>query len=440
VAVADLRWAAESAVRDSGILNPDRLRATMSRPKVDSLRIAILTHATAPGGGVAHALAVGEALCALGHEAIVHAPDPTGRGFFRDATCPVISVASKAVNGSAAELSGARIADYLAHFATPAACDFDVFHAQCSISGNALATLARRRLIAGFVRTVHAVETYADPMLARWQDRGIVDATRLLCVSHVAAAAVDAEYGVKAEIVGNGVDGAHFAPIPMPGDADLRRRLGVGSGPIFLSMGGFDPRKNTLAIIEAFTTLRRDFPEAQLIVAGVAAGFDGAPYAARCCAALERGGLAVGPGEAVVQTGPVAQSDMPALYRLAHTLVFPARAESYGLCVLEALACGTPVIVPARPPFSTYLAAAEALWVDPDDSGVIASAMRASLEPGSRARLREAGLHAVRTHSWETCATRHLPAYAALASGPAPLAAFATGAAAWNVMRMRSDA
>ena len=131
---------------------------------------------------------------------------------------------------------------------------------------------------------------------------------------------------------------------------------------------------------------------------------------------------------------------MPALYRSAHTLVVPVRAESCGLCVLEALACGTPVIVPARPPFSAYLAAAEALWVDPDDAGVIASAMRASLELYRRARLREAGLHAVRAHAWATCAARHLPAYAALASGPAPLAAFATGAAAWNVMRLRSDA
>jgi hypothetical protein len=48
---------------------------------VDRLRIAILTHSTNPRGGVVHALALGEALCDLGHEAVVHAPDPTGRGF-----------------------------------------------------------------------------------------------------------------------------------------------------------------------------------------------------------------------------------------------------------------------------------------------------------------------------------------------------------------------
>ncbi len=86
----------------------------MNRPPVGRLRIAILTHSTHPRGGVAHALALGEALCRLGHEAVVHAPDPTGRGFFRAARCPAISVAAKPVGGSAAALVGARIADYLA--------------------------------------------------------------------------------------------------------------------------------------------------------------------------------------------------------------------------------------------------------------------------------------------------------------------------------------
>ena len=55
-------------------------------------RIAILTHSTNPRGGVVHALALAEALCDLGHEAVVHGPDPTGRGFFREARCPVVSV------------------------------------------------------------------------------------------------------------------------------------------------------------------------------------------------------------------------------------------------------------------------------------------------------------------------------------------------------------
>ena len=133
------------------------------------LRIAILSHSINPRGGVAHCLALAEALCELGHEAAVHAPDPAGLGFFRNADCPTVSVAAQAVGGSTVDLVRARINDYLCHFSTPAACDFDVFHAHDGIGGNALAALKHRRLIPGFVRTVHHIDSFSDPVLAEWQ-------------------------------------------------------------------------------------------------------------------------------------------------------------------------------------------------------------------------------------------------------------------------------
>lgn len=412
----------------------------LCRPGVDRLRIAILAPSTDPRGTGVHALALGEALCALGHDAVVHAPDPTGRGFFRDARCPVISVAAKPVCGSAATVVAARIADYLAHFSTPAACDFDVFHAQCGISGNALATLTRRRLVASFVRTVHRIETVADPQLARWQDRAIVDAGQVLCTSQTWAAALAAAYDIRAEVVGSGVDGAVFGPEPGPGDDALRQRLGLGTGPVFLSVGGFAPRKNTLAIIEAFAAVHRLVPAAQLVVAGEASVLEPTGYEALCCAALERAGLSVGPGRAVIRTGPVAQADMPALYRLCATLVAPSLAEGYGLCALEAMACGTPVITSAQPPFTEYLAPGEALMVNPEDVAALARAMRESLKPARRGRLRNAGIEVARAHSWAACAARHLPTYAALLPGSESAPPPATGAAAWNITRMPTDA
>ena len=407
---------------------------------VDSLRIAILTHSTNPRGGVVHALALAEALCARGHEAVVHAPDPTGRGFFRDARCPVVSVAAKAVSGPTVELVRTRIGDYLAHFSTPAACDFDVFHAHCGISGNALATLTRRRLIHGFVRTVHHIDTFADVQLTRLQERAVVDAGRLLAVGRIWADTLAAEYGAEADVVGNGVDGAVYTPQPGPGDADLARRLGLGGGPVFLSVGGFEARKNTLGIIAGFASARRVHPQAQLVVAGGASLLDHAGYEARCSAALEAEGLEVGPGKPVIRTGPMAQADMPALYRLADTLVFPSLKEGYGLCVLEAMASGIPAIVAGRPPFTEYLAPGEALFVDPEDPGAIAAAMRASLEHPRRAELVAAGREVARAHDWDACAAHHLPAYAALARGPAATPLAATGSAAWNTTRTPGDA
>ncbi|MDR7039640.1 glycosyltransferase-like protein [Methylobacterium sp. BE186] len=376
-------------------------------------RIAILATSTSPRGSVAHALAVGEALCDLGHEAVVHAPDPTGRGFYRDARCPVVSVAARPVGGATADLVRARIEDYLRHFATPAACDFDVFHAQCGIGGNALATLSRRRLVHGFVRTVHHLETFADPQLAYWQDRAIFDANRLLCVDRASAEALAHDHGVMAQVVGNGVDQTLFRPAGAAEDEGLRLRWGLGAGPVVLCVGGFEERRNSLAVIEAFRRLRTEQPQAQLLVVGGGSILDHAGYQARCRAALDRASLGVGIGRAVIQAGIVPQAEMPAIYRLADVLAAPALRGGFGPSVLEAMACGIPVVGAARPPFTESLAARDAHLVDPEDAEAIAQAFRAVLDPAERARLAEAGRRVASLHGWAACASRHLSAYAA---------------------------
>ncbi|SDN99944.1 glycosyltransferase, MSMEG_0565 family [Methylobacterium phyllostachyos] len=377
------------------------------------LRIAILTHSTNPRGGVAHCLALAEALCVLGHEAVVHAPDPSGRGFFREAACPTVAVAAQPVAGPTVELVRTRIQDYLRHFGSPAACDFDIFHAHDGIGGNALATLKHRRLIPGFVRTVHHVDHFADPVLADWQERSIREAGRLLCVSRLWADWIRDEIGAEADIVGNGVDPSVYRDVQTGADAAVRDRWQLGPGPIILSVGGFEARKNTLGIIEAFGRLRARRPQAQLVVAGGASLLDHAAYRDRCRAALAAAGLTVGRGEAVIETGPVPQADMPALYRAADLLAFPSWTEGFGLCVLEAMACGTPALVSRRPPFTEYLAPTDALFADPADADALADAMAAALVPQTRARLRAAGLARAAAQTWRACAERHRQAYAA---------------------------
>jgi glycosyltransferase-like protein len=382
---------------------------------VKTLRIAILTHSTNPRGGVAHCLALAEALCALGHEAVVHAPDPSGRGFFRAAACPTVAVAAEPVAGPTVARVRARIDDYLRHFEDVAARDFEVFHAHDGIGGTALATLTQMRLIPGFVRTVHHVDHFADPVLADWQARSIREAGRLLCVSRLWADWIRDELGTEAWVVGNGVDLSVYRDTPTEADAALRQGWGLGPGPVVLSVGGFEARKNTLSIIAGFARLRARFPGAQLVIAGGASLLDHAAYRARCQAALESEGLTVGRGAAVIETGPVPQAEMPALYRAADLLAFPSWTEGFGLCVLEAMACGTPAIVSDRPPFTEYLTPADALFVDPADPDALAGAMAAALVPQIRARLRAAGRGRVATLSWSACAERHGAAYRACA-------------------------
>jgi glycosyltransferase-like protein len=326
-----------------------------------------------------------------------------------------VSVAARPVAGDTVELVRTRINDYLVHFGSPAACDFDVFHAHDGIGGNALATLKHRRLIPGFVRTVHHLDAFADPQLADWQDRSIQEARRILCVSQGWTDQVRSDFGAMPEVVGNGVDMAAYQPTPDLQDAAVRQRWGLGDGPIVLAIGGFEARKNTLGIIEAFARLRERHPGAQLVITGGASLLDHATYRARCQAALTAHGLAAGARGPVIETGPVPQADMPALYRIADVLAFPSLKEGFGLCVLEAMACGTPVIVSHRPPFTEYLSEVDALFVDPAAPDDIARAMAIALVPETHDRLRLAGFARAAAHSWRACAERHLDAYAGCA-------------------------
>src|SRR5260370_37224244 len=102
------------------------------------LRIAILTHSTNPRGGVVHALELGDALCRLGHDATVHAPDAGSRGFFRNALARTACVAASPVGRSVATMVETPIAAYLRHFERAAHPGFDLWPSQHAISATTL--------------------------------------------------------------------------------------------------------------------------------------------------------------------------------------------------------------------------------------------------------------------------------------------------------------
>jgi glycosyltransferase-like protein len=383
------------------------------------LRIAMLTHSTNPRGAVVHALELGDALAALGHEVAVHAPDATGAGFFRTPRCRAVPLPARPVSGGLAALVETRIADYIAHFSAPGAERFDLYHAQDGISANALLRLRQQRLIPGFLRTVHHIDAFSDATLAARQGAAITGADRVFCVSRLWQDVLARDYGIAATRVGNGVDLARYSPVAAPGDAALRFRLGLGQGPIYLSVGGIEERKNSDRILEAFLRLRQRRPAAQLVIAGGASLLDHGAAQARFAAVLREARLETGAGRPVVVTGPLPDQDMPALYRLADALVFPSLSEGFGLVVLEAMACGTPAIVSRSAPFTEYLGAEDCLWVDPAAVEVIAAAMDAVAAPSTRRRLAAAGLGVAERHSWRACAEAHSETYAAcLASLP----------------------
>jgi glycosyltransferase-like protein len=372
-------------------------------------RIAILAHSTNPRGGVVHSLELGDALTRLGHEVTVFAPDSTKKGFFRDTLCRTVCVPASPASKNVREMVEIRVADYLRYFSLPDNRRFDVWHGQDGISGNALATLKERGLIPAFARTVHHVDTFDDEKLGALQFRAIRTADRRLVVSRLWRDFLARELALDADLAGNGVDTQRFSPVPDATDHLLRARLRLPvDAPVFLAVGGVEERKNTIRLLQAFLTLLPKYPGCRLVVAGGASLLNHDAYQVRFAGVREQSGVAA---NAVINTGPLPQELMPALYRAASTLVFPSTREGFGLVVLEAMASGVPVVTSRIAPFTEYLGDDDVEWCDPFDAGSIASAMARSLDAAHRSRLIARGWSVAGRHSWEGTARAHLAVY-----------------------------
>jgi len=110
-------------------------------------------------------------------------------------------------------------------------------------------------------------------------------------------------------------------------------------------------------------------------------------------------------------TGYVEEEDLPALYNGADLFVFPSLYEGFGLPVLEAMACGTPVVT-SNTSSLPEVAGDAALLVDPYDVEEIATAMRRILEDEAlTAELRAKGLARAKEFSWERTARETIAVY-----------------------------
>jgi glycosyltransferase-like protein len=373
-----------------------------------TLRIAILAHSTNPRGGVVHAIEVADALTRLGHEAVVHAPDPSGNGFFRAPLAPAVTVMASPVGEGVTEMVQVRIDDYVRHFDPPDHRRFDVFHAQDAISGNALATLKQRGLIRRFARTVHHIDNFDDPRLGAWQTRSIVEADELFAVSELWRHQIMSAFGRPSTVIGNGVDIMRFAHAPCAIDQQVRAKYGIDGTHVLLAVGGIEARKNSVRILEAFRQVLAIHRDAQLVIAGGASLLDHASYRRQFDELLS---VDAELARAVRCLGPVQDSEMPSLYRLADALVFPSVKEGFGLVVLEAMASGLPVVTSRIAPFTEYLHQEDVIWCDPFHVGSIANAMAMALTEPLHSRLVQRGILVARQHDWSSTAEAHVPVY-----------------------------
>jgi glycosyltransferase-like protein len=374
----------------------------------------MLTYSVRPRGGVVHALSVAGALALRGHEVELFAIGPPGTGFFRAPPVPSHVVAHVAPDAPFDERICALIAAYTEGLRGPLADGgYDVVHAQDCLSANAALTLRDEGAIGAVVRTVHHVDDFHSPSLIACQERSIAGPDHVLCVSAPWIGRLRREFGVDAELVGNGVDGERFRPPRDPGErAAARAAAGLDGELAILTVGGIEPRKGSLTLLRAFAAARTAMPERRpvLLVAGGATLFDHRDEIGRFHALRERLGL----DGAVRVLGPLPDPELEGLYRAADLFALPSVKEGFGLAVLEALAAGLPAVVSDLDVFRTYLADGESALMAPvgDDRALAAALVRAAVDPALARRLRAGGHAVAARHGWDRAAEAHEAAYA----------------------------
>src|SRR5262249_40866535 len=126
--------------------------------------------------------------------------------------------------------------------------------------------------------------------------------------------------------------------------------------------------------------------------------------------------------EGVVRAGFLPDAAVAPFLRHAEAFVYPTIGEGFGLPVLEAMACGTPVVTTTGSSLEEVVGDA-AVLVTPDDPAGLTDGIREALDPVTARRLRVAGPERAHRFSWETAASEHIAAYKrALGHVGAPMA------------------
>jgi glycosyltransferase-like protein len=379
----------------------------------------MLTYSTKPRGGVVHALHLAEGLRELDREVHVFALGVPTTGFYRPVGVPHTILPAPESEGTTEERVAEAVEAFTAGLASRVSSGFDVLHAQDCIAARAAVAVRRRGDRLTVVRTVHHIDDFTTPALVECQLRSILDPDHLLVVSEDWRQRLWREFGVRAEVVTNGVERQRFARTAvadLPRRA-LRERAGIGDQFLFLTVGGVEPRKGSLELVEALSKVREGVsPAPVLVVVGGHSFRDYRAYAALVRRRAAQLGLEF--GQAIVLLGTVADDELPRWYHAADAFVFPSVKEGWGLALLEAMAAGLPVVANDIPVFREFLTEQDALLVPPRDPDALAGAMlRVAREPGLRHRLGQRGPRVAARFTWRRCAEQHAAIYSRIAGG-----------------------
>jgi glycosyltransferase involved in cell wall biosynthesis len=250
-------------------------------------------------------------------------------------------------------------------------------------------------------------------------------ATNIVAVSEQSKRDVVEAYGIPPEKITVIYEAAdlRFRPQPPEAVAAVRSRYHLPDR-YLLFVGTIEPRKNLGRVLAAFERLHAEKLTDALVIVGKRGWLYDEFFAA-----LERSPAR----QAVIFPGFVPDADLPAVYAGAQALAFPSIFEGFGLPVLEAMGCGTPVIcsnTSSLPEVAGDLSRdselalnavkgqAAALLVDPVDTEAITAALRSVLtDAGLSADLRARGLAQAAHFSWQRAAQETAELYGRLIRG-----------------------
>ena len=211
-------------------------------------------------------------------------------------------------------------------------------------------------------------------------------------------------------VVPGGVE-QRFAPVT---DAELlrqaRRQLGVGDAPFVLAIGVIEPRKNLNRLMDAFFALKSRggvAADLKLVLAGGKGWlFDGI-FEHHAASPVRRD---------ILLPGFVPDEQLPAIYSAAEVLAFPSLYEGFGLPILEAMSCGTPVVA-SRASCLPEVAEGAALMVEPTNVDGLCSALELALTDSAlRSRLIAQGRQRASEYTWRGAAEQLLEVYRRVAA------------------------
>ncbi|MBV2182779.1 MAG: glycosyltransferase family 4 protein, partial [Castellaniella sp.] len=240
--------------------------------------------------------------------------------------------------------------------------------------------------------------SYYDTIIPRSAQR----ASAVIAISERTKADAVRAFGLdedKVVVTPLGVD-PQFRPVPDAAQL-VRDRYGVGPGYILGCVGSGHPRKNLKAVVSAFELM----PGAgvDLVIVG------SVQRDQEACALIE----ASPRRERIHALGYVPETDLPAIYSAAGALCFPSLFEGFGLPVLEAMACGVPVVCSNASTLPEVAGSAAALH-EPKDVDQLLALLQTGLEDEHwRTQAQAAGLEQAARFSWARCTERTLQAYEA---------------------------